>query len=292
MESILERYSDNLTDVTYITNPAIARDEEIKKFITPIEYDLNNTSIDLLACAFQFLDDLEYEKVEKLLEKKNIYSKFLRFYNRHGIDKSVVVDKDPLFNNGFKFEKLVILFQQFREAPVFSNLIELNNCLPLLEDNLINSIQTFAAKGTVVSRENTKSIKKLEKEMDTLLALKALAEEDILVEAIDSVNTVDKVLKSFSEYVTELERIEKEEKRSNNKKANLYRQLIIKIKNYKKLTSYDIDFIEDEELKKEVILSILEKNKISYNTLLDDFKLNKKTEINTLDKILIKYNII
>lgn len=33
MESILERYSDNLTDVTYITNPAIARDEEIKKLI-------------------------------------------------------------------------------------------------------------------------------------------------------------------------------------------------------------------------------------------------------------------
>ena len=33
MESILERYSDNLTDVTYITNPAVARDEEIKKLI-------------------------------------------------------------------------------------------------------------------------------------------------------------------------------------------------------------------------------------------------------------------
>lgn len=33
MESILERYSDNLTDVTYITNPAVARDDEIKKLI-------------------------------------------------------------------------------------------------------------------------------------------------------------------------------------------------------------------------------------------------------------------
>lgn len=33
MNSILERYSDNLTDVEYITNPAIARDEEIKKLI-------------------------------------------------------------------------------------------------------------------------------------------------------------------------------------------------------------------------------------------------------------------
>ena len=33
MDSILERYSDNLTDVTYITNPAVARDEEIKKLI-------------------------------------------------------------------------------------------------------------------------------------------------------------------------------------------------------------------------------------------------------------------
>ena len=31
MESILERFSDNLTEVEYITNPAIARDEEIKK---------------------------------------------------------------------------------------------------------------------------------------------------------------------------------------------------------------------------------------------------------------------
>lgn len=31
--SILERYSDNLTEVTYITNPAVARDEEIKKLI-------------------------------------------------------------------------------------------------------------------------------------------------------------------------------------------------------------------------------------------------------------------
>ena len=31
MDSILERFSDNLTDVKYITNPAIARDEEIKK---------------------------------------------------------------------------------------------------------------------------------------------------------------------------------------------------------------------------------------------------------------------
>ena len=33
MDSILERFSDNLTDVTYITNPAVARDEEIKKLI-------------------------------------------------------------------------------------------------------------------------------------------------------------------------------------------------------------------------------------------------------------------
>lgn len=33
MDSILEKFSDNLTDVKYITNPAIARDEEIKKLI-------------------------------------------------------------------------------------------------------------------------------------------------------------------------------------------------------------------------------------------------------------------
>lgn len=33
MDSILDRFSDNLTDVTYITNPAVARDEEIKKLI-------------------------------------------------------------------------------------------------------------------------------------------------------------------------------------------------------------------------------------------------------------------
>ena len=33
MDSILERYSDNLTDVKYLTNPAVARDEEIKKLI-------------------------------------------------------------------------------------------------------------------------------------------------------------------------------------------------------------------------------------------------------------------
>ena len=33
MESILDRFSDNLTDVVYISNPAIARDEEIKKLI-------------------------------------------------------------------------------------------------------------------------------------------------------------------------------------------------------------------------------------------------------------------
>ena len=33
MDSVLDRFSDNLTDVDYITNPAIARDEEIKKLI-------------------------------------------------------------------------------------------------------------------------------------------------------------------------------------------------------------------------------------------------------------------
>ena len=33
MDSILERFADNLTEVTYITNPAIARDDEIKKLI-------------------------------------------------------------------------------------------------------------------------------------------------------------------------------------------------------------------------------------------------------------------
>ena len=32
-ESILDKYSDILTDVEYITNPAIAREEEIKKLI-------------------------------------------------------------------------------------------------------------------------------------------------------------------------------------------------------------------------------------------------------------------
>ena len=38
MESILERFSDNLTEVEYITNPAIARDEEIK-----INFSTTNT---------------------------------------------------------------------------------------------------------------------------------------------------------------------------------------------------------------------------------------------------------
>lgn len=33
MDSILDRYADNLTDAVYITNPAIARDDEIKKLI-------------------------------------------------------------------------------------------------------------------------------------------------------------------------------------------------------------------------------------------------------------------
>ena len=32
-ESILDKYSDILTDVNYITDPAIARDDEIKKLI-------------------------------------------------------------------------------------------------------------------------------------------------------------------------------------------------------------------------------------------------------------------
>lgn len=31
MDSILDRFADNLTEVTYITNPAVARDDEIKK---------------------------------------------------------------------------------------------------------------------------------------------------------------------------------------------------------------------------------------------------------------------
>lgn len=33
MDSILDRFSDNLTEVEYITNPAVARDDEIKKLI-------------------------------------------------------------------------------------------------------------------------------------------------------------------------------------------------------------------------------------------------------------------
>ena len=33
MESILDRFSEDLTAVKYITNPAVARDEEIKKLI-------------------------------------------------------------------------------------------------------------------------------------------------------------------------------------------------------------------------------------------------------------------
>ena len=32
-QSMLSRYADELTSVTYITNPAIAREEEIKKAI-------------------------------------------------------------------------------------------------------------------------------------------------------------------------------------------------------------------------------------------------------------------
>ena len=31
MTGVLERFSDNLTSVKYITNPAVARDDEIKK---------------------------------------------------------------------------------------------------------------------------------------------------------------------------------------------------------------------------------------------------------------------
>lgn len=33
MDSILDKYADNLTDVVYVTNPAIARDDEIKKLV-------------------------------------------------------------------------------------------------------------------------------------------------------------------------------------------------------------------------------------------------------------------
>ena len=33
MDSVLDRFADNLTDAEYITNPAVARDDEIKKLI-------------------------------------------------------------------------------------------------------------------------------------------------------------------------------------------------------------------------------------------------------------------
>jgi hypothetical protein len=135
------------------------------------------------------------------------------------------------------------------------NLIEFNNCLPLLEDDIINMIQNFWNTGKFISKEKTKNIKKLEKQIDNLHILKALAEENILEGAIESVNTIYDILKDFSSYVAKLEKKEKDEKKENNKKANLYRELIIKIKNYKKVTSNDIEFVEDESLKTEIILS-------------------------------------
>ena len=51
MESILERFSDNLTEVEYITNPAIARDEEIKKLILVL---LQENEIKFLVSFFFF----------------------------------------------------------------------------------------------------------------------------------------------------------------------------------------------------------------------------------------------
>ena len=78
---------------------------EIKSLITPIENELNETNIDLLTDAFQFLDDLEPEKIKKLKEKGTIYSKFLNKVKRGKISE-FVIKIDPLFNNGYKFEKL------------------------------------------------------------------------------------------------------------------------------------------------------------------------------------------
>ena len=49
MESILERFSDNLTEVEYITNPAIARDEEIKKLWDHL-YDTDYVDVILIQC--------------------------------------------------------------------------------------------------------------------------------------------------------------------------------------------------------------------------------------------------
>ena len=36
--SMLERYGENLTDKTYITDPAIAREDEIKQCILTLNY--------------------------------------------------------------------------------------------------------------------------------------------------------------------------------------------------------------------------------------------------------------
>ena len=52
MESILERFADNLTEVEYITNPAIARDEEIKKLILVL---LQENEIKFLVSFFFFI---------------------------------------------------------------------------------------------------------------------------------------------------------------------------------------------------------------------------------------------
>ena len=64
MDSILERFSDNLTDVTYITNPAIGRDDEINKMSTPKNVIIIPITLPEIFIIFlRFFLDIEFERI-------------------------------------------------------------------------------------------------------------------------------------------------------------------------------------------------------------------------------------
>ena len=253
---------------------------------------LDKSDIDILAYTFNFLDRLDDSVIEKSKEKGELYYSYLDYCDEYFFPKDFIMNRAPFLQNATEFNKMATFFNKYRESNIFGLLVQAHNCFPLIENDLISYVINLVKKGTFRQIGNTKSIKKIEREKEAMYELMKIAEEGIMYDVVEDVRAIYNLTNDFARHLSELEASEKNYIREKNHQISQYKDIINKVKNSFKIFESDIEFISDEALKQEIIMVILEKNKQKYVDLLEQLKTNQKSNINDLDKLLVKYNII
>lgn len=180
---------------------------------------------------------------------------------------------DAAFSDAYKSKIFMNLYDKYASTDVFKNTIDFSFGVKLLDDPEISSF--FSSKAYSKRAYNMKKA---------------------IIDKFTHLTSITKAFNEFDIHIQKLKENIKNQKSIINKEICVYERIIQKLKTPSNpsliVIPEELESISDEKIKSEIILAVLEKNKTSYNVLLDEYLTNCRIEVHELDNLLMEHNIV